>query len=132
MGERKRYPARDLVRARRKLRSDAEQMAERGLRPGWMVWLPVQRGWWGRRRGELVVQYERVGAGSAAGEDLGPLLQPLVWRLHQLVRDQAAVQRTLRSGDPERRGEVDRARRRLEVTLREVELELARLESLES
>lgn len=143
MAEYRRYVARDLEGARRRLEAESEELAARGLRPTWMVWVRRRRRWLARR-GELIVQFDPLPGGDAAASARAALLAPLVWKARSLVRAQGDTQkRLLELGSPRagtepagaaeaehRRRELEACRRRLETLARELELELARLESL--
>jgi len=143
VAEYRRYVARDLEGARRRLEAESEELAARGLRPTWMVWVRRRRRWLARR-GELIVQFDPLPGGEAPASARAALLAPLVWKARSLARAQGDTRQRLMAlaslhagagpaGSPqaERRSrELEGCRRRLETLARELELELARLESL--
>lgn len=141
MGEQRRYTAFHLERARERLRAELPELAARGLRPSWMVWLPRRPRWLLLRRGELVVQFEAVAA-PRPGAGLPRILNPLLYGLREVIGLQREAIDTLEAlaGEPDapradertrlaRRAELERRCRRLERTTREIELELKRIES---
>lgn len=140
VAEYRRYVARDLERARERLRAESEDLAARGLRPTWTLWVRKRRRW-RRRRGELTVCLEPIPTGESSAAARSALLAPLVWKARSLVAAQKEATRQLDALTPSEAGdepavEADRGRelesfrRRLEVLSRELELELTRLESL--
>lgn len=149
MAEVRTYVAPDLHRAKEKLRADVEAMATRGLRPTWTVWMQGRSGWLRRRAGELVVQFDPIRPPEApAPNALHTLLSPLTVKLRDLLAAQAEFERELaelresRAAESpflgigalrqrrRRRRELERRSRRVEALVREIELELAKLERL--
>jgi hypothetical protein len=140
MGERRRYVAFELARARERLRAELPGLASRGLRPSWMVWVPGRRRWLFRRRGSLVVDFEPV-ASAPPGATLPRILNPLLHGLREVIGlqreaigalEELAFEGEARGRAPGalvRRTELERRCRRLVRTTREIELELRRLES---
>lgn len=139
VAEYRRYVARDLKRARERLRAESEDLAALGLRPSWTLWVRQRRRW--LRRGELVVRLEPIPTVESSAVARSALLTPLVWKIRSLIAAQSEASRHLGALTPslagddslaatKRRLELEKFRRRLEVLTRELELELTRLESL--
>jgi hypothetical protein len=149
MAEVRTYEAPDLARAKEKLRADVEAMASRGLRPTWTVWVQGRSGWLRRRTGELVVQFDPIRPPEPSAQSaFHSLLSPLTVKLRDLLAAQSEFERELaelREGRGaessflglaalrerrRRRRELERRSRRVEGLVREIELELAKLERL--
>lgn len=144
MAEVRRYEAGDLRSARQKLAADEAELAQRGLRPTWMVWLD---GVEARRtrgvEGELIVRFDTRHAGDSV-QDLRVSLLLLVVKMRELVRTHEetlaqldALEREPEPGPAGRRSRAatrlafERRRTRIERLISEIERELDTLQQLD-
>jgi hypothetical protein len=148
MAEVRRYIARNIEAAERRLEADTEEFRARGMRPTWRIWIAGHQGWIRRGVGQLVVQFDSVEPRPRKPGTPWHLLAPLEMRLRIMVRLLTQIHRQFAELSRERpagsalaqlhnrRAQTRELRdllarsRNLEIMIRDVEQELERLEKL--